>query len=314
MASIKVTEIAYVRLRAPDLGLAEEFLTHFGLRKAERTPSALYMRASDSSHHVYVVEKGEPRFLGFAYFAASEADLRLIGGTAGSALEHLDEPGGGKRVRLTEPNGYTIEVVQGMANVDPIPVDRLPMNTGSEPLRRAGVLNRPSPAPTPVKRIAHVVMASPKVNETAQWFRDKLGLLSSDEVYMGTSENIIGSFNRCDRGDEYVDHHSLFVIFNPKAGLNHVSFEVPDVDAVFLDHDYLKKLGRYEHFWGIGRHLLGSQIFDYWIDPWGRMHEHWADTDRLQAKAPSKLWPAQEGLAVMWGPHPPERIKNQVSP
>ena len=32
----------------------------------------------------------------------------------------IDEPGGGKRVRLTEPNGYQIEVVCGIAPVPPI--------------------------------------------------------------------------------------------------------------------------------------------------------------------------------------------------
>ena len=56
------------------------------------------------------------------------------------------------------------------------------------------------------------------------------------------------------------------------AGLNHLSFEVPDADAVFKDHEYLAGLEKYEHMWGIGRHILGSQIFDYWCDPWGRVH------------------------------------------
>ena len=34
-----------------------------------------------------------------------------------SGIENMDEPGGGKRVRLTEPNGYQIEVVWGMKEV-----------------------------------------------------------------------------------------------------------------------------------------------------------------------------------------------------
>ena len=64
-----------------------------------------------------------------------------------------------------------------------------------------------------------------------------------------------------------------------------MSFEVPDVDAVFMDHEYLTRLGKYEHMWGVGRHLLGSQVYDYWCDPYGRVHEQWADTDRLNAGA-----------------------------
>ena len=67
---------------------------------------------------------------------------------------------------------------------------------------------------------------------------DTLGFICSDDVYAGEKDHLIGSFNRCDCGDEYVDHHTLFCVHNERAGLNHVSFEVPDVDAVFKDHEY----------------------------------------------------------------------------
>ncbi len=44
MAVIKAAEFAWPRMEAPDLDEMEEFLTHFGLIRAERTPTALYMR------------------------------------------------------------------------------------------------------------------------------------------------------------------------------------------------------------------------------------------------------------------------------
>lgn len=31
--------------------------------------------------------------------------------------------------------------------------------------------------------------------------------------------------------------------------------------------------------WGVRRHLLGSQIFDYWYDPSGFTIEHYTDGD-----------------------------------
>ena len=103
MALIKVTDIAYGRLRAPDLDAAEEFLTHFGMVKAERTQNALYMRGTDANHHIHVTEKGDPGFVGFAYYAASEDDLKRLAKAPGaSAVEEIDEPGGGRRVRLQE--------------------------------------------------------------------------------------------------------------------------------------------------------------------------------------------------------------------
>jgi len=314
MALIKVRDLAYGRLRAPDLDVMEEFLTHFGMIRAARTPTALYMRGTDSRHHPPATEKGDPAFVGFAYLAASEDDLRKVATAPGaSAVEAIDEPGGGKRVRLREPNGYRIDVVHGIADLPAIDVEGDEMNTGREPLRRAGKLMRLGKSPARIKRIGHGVLGTPKVVETARWFRDTLGFICSDDVYAGEKDHIIGSFNRCDCGDEYVDHHTLFCVMNERAGLNHMSFEVPDVDAVFKDHEYLTRLGKYDHMWGVGRHLLGSQVYDYWADPWGRVHERWADTDRLNAKSGSNLLPAQEALVSQWGEDPPERFIRHVS-
>ena len=136
--------------------------------------------------------------------------------------------------------------------------------------------------------------------------------LDASRSLSSCSCNIIGSFNRLDRGGTYVDHHVFFCVRNERAGLNHFSFEVADIDDVFTGHEHLRKLGKYEHMWGIGRHLLGSQIYDYWSDPWGRVHEHWSDTDRLNAKNGSNLISAEDGLVSQWGERPPERFLNRV--
>jgi hypothetical protein len=315
MAFIKVTDIAYGRLRSPDLDIQEEFCTNFGFIKVERTKNALYMRGSDAPHHIHVTEKGDPGFIGLAYYAASEDDLKKIAKAPGaSEVENIDEPGGGKRVRLTEPNGYQIEVVWGIQQLAPIQVHRDPTNSGDEPLRRAGRLMRVTKGPTPIKRIAHGVMGTPKLAETLKWFREHLGFISSDDIYVGKKDNIIASFNRCDRGDVYVDHHAFFCMNHKKAGLNHLSFEVPDIDAVFVDHEFLTRLGKYEHMWGVGRHILGSQVYDYWADPWGRVHEHWADSDRLNAANGSNLLSAEEGLNSQWGERAPEKFLDHITP
>jgi hypothetical protein len=78
MAVIKVRDLAYGRLRSPDLDAQEEFLTAFGMVRTERTPSALYMRGTDPVHHIHITEKGDPGFIGFAWAAASEDDLKAI--------------------------------------------------------------------------------------------------------------------------------------------------------------------------------------------------------------------------------------------
>jgi catechol 2,3-dioxygenase-like lactoylglutathione lyase family enzyme len=315
MPALKVADLAFPRMEAPDLDAMEEFLTHFGMIRAERTPDALYMRGADDHHHLHVTHKGGTKFIGFAYHVADAADLERATKLPGaSGIETLNEPGGGRRVRLTEPNGYQIELIAGMERVAPIKVERDPPNSGSEPLRRAGRLMRLPKSPTPIQRIGHGVLSTPKVKETTAWFRETLGMIRSDDVYAGEKDNIIGAFSRLDRGDTYVDHHVLFCVNNARAGLNHVSYEAQDIDAVFQDHEYIKRLGKYDHMWGIGRHLLGSQVYDYWSDPWGRTHERWADTDRLNAANGGNLLSAEEGFQSQWGDRPPERFLGHVSP
>jgi catechol 2,3-dioxygenase-like lactoylglutathione lyase family enzyme len=314
MPHIKATDIAYVRLRAPDLDLMEEFLTRFGLVRSERTATALYMRGTDPVHHLHITEKGDPKVVGLAYHAPGEKELSGLAKAPGATgIENLDEPGGGKRVRLTEPNGFQIEVVHGIAPVDPIITRRQRLNTGNEPLLRAGELMRLPKGPSHVKRIAHGVLMTPKFDETVSWFRDTLGFICSDDVYAGDKGNLIGSFNRCDRGDVFVDHHVFFCLRHEKTGLNHVSFEVQDIDDVAMGHDYLAQFGKYEHMWGIGRHVLGSQVYDYWADPWGRVHEHWADSDRLNLANGSNLVSVEEALVSQWGEAPPEKFINHAS-
>jgi catechol 2,3-dioxygenase-like lactoylglutathione lyase family enzyme len=315
MAMIKVRDLAFGRLRSPDLDIQEEFLTNFGMVRVERTANALYMRGTDPAHHIHVTEKGDPGFLGFAWAVADEDMLKEATKIPGaSGIETIDEPGGGKRVRLTEPNGYTIEIVHGITPLAPIQVKRQAINSGPEPLNRAGEVIRFPAGPSSVKRIGHAVLGSPKNQETVRWFREMLGLVCSDDVYAGDKSNIIGQFSRIDAGDDFVDHHAFFCMHNQRAGLNHFSFEVRDIDDVFMGHEHLASIGKYEHMWGLGRHLLGSQVYDYWADPWGRVHEHWADTDRLNVHNGGNLVSAEEGLRSQWGTRPPEKFIGHVSP
>jgi catechol 2,3-dioxygenase-like lactoylglutathione lyase family enzyme len=315
MPTIKAKDVAFGRLAAPDLDQMEEFLTDFGMVRSARTPTALYMRGTGVDGFLHVTHLGEPRFIGVAFVAAHEDDLKTLSKLPGATgIEHMDEPGGGQRVRLTEPNGYQVEVIHGRQTLAPIAVARQEINSTKVPLNRKGELMRIPAGPSRPHRIGHVVMGSPKMQETVQWFRTTLGMVGSDDVYAGDKSNLIGSFNRLDRGDDYVDHHAFFCIQSPTAGVNHFSYEVQDIDDVFMGHAHLAKKSKYEHMWGIGRHLLGSQVYDYWADPWGRVHEHWADSDRLNVQSPTNLLSAEEALVSQWGDPPPEKFISRICP
>jgi hypothetical protein len=273
------------------------------------------MRGTDPNHHLHVTELGDPRFVGLAYYAQNEEDLDRLAKVEGSSgIEHIDEPGGGKRVRLTDPHGYQIEVVWGQEKVDPLPVRKNVINWGDEKFRRSGELCRLPKGASQVKRMGHGVIMTTDLQKGLKWYREHLGFICSDDVYVGDRSNVIASFNRCDGGERFVDHHVLFMFHGDRAGLNHFSYEVQDFDDVMMGHEHMKKLGKYEHFWGIGRHLLGSQVFDYWADPWGRVHEHWTDTDVLNATNGSHLLPAEEAFGSQWGEPAPARFIGHCTP
>src|SRR6185437_14892531 len=133
MSVIKAADLAYGRLRSPDLDKQEEFLTAFGMVRADRTKNALYMRGTDDAHHLHVTELGEPKYVGIAFHAESLGDLEKLSRVQGaSKIEDIDEPGGGKRVRLTDPDGFQVEVVYGMQRVPKIRLKRPPVNTGED--------------------------------------------------------------------------------------------------------------------------------------------------------------------------------------
>jgi len=301
---IKVSDIAYVRFSAPDLDEMERFLADFGLSVVSRSDEALYARGTDTAPWIHSTVRGEPGFAGVAFEAASAADLEAASKLEGaSPVEPLDEPGGGARVRFTDPDGYAIEVVHGRRAAPPLGVEgTLPINTGRE-RRRLNAQQSVPAGPARVKRLGHVVLRVSDFKVSDAWYKSRFGFLSSDEVYLGDPENVILAFNRCDRGDVPVDHHSLLCVGVGEVGFDHAAFEVEDIDAVMAGHDHLSKTG-WTHNSGVGRHILGSQVFDYWKDPWGHTVEHFTDGDLFDASVKAGLYDPGVALGTHWG-NPP---------
>ena len=303
---VKVSDVAYARFRAPDLDRMETFLTDFGLVRAARTDRALYMRGTDPRHYVHVTERGEPAFLGIGLQAASAADLDALARTEGaSAVEPIDEPGGGRRVRLTDPNGIAIEVVHGIATLPALSLpQRRPTNDGTHH-DRLGARHAIDAGPAHVKRLGHFVLVVNDFRETEAFYHSRFGFLNSDELYVGDRGQVLGAFMRCDRGDDFVDHHTFLAIGAGMVALNHVAFEVQDLDDLMVGHERLEQRG-YQHHWGVGRHVLGSQLYDYWRDPYGNVVEHWTDGDLFNAATETgAVAISPENAPSFWGPAPP---------
>jgi len=298
---IKVKDVAFVRFGAPDLDAMERFLADFGLVVNARSQDTIYARGTDPAPYMHVTERGEAGFRGVAFEAASAADLETAATLSGaSGIEKIDAPGGGRRVRFTDPDGFPVEVVHGRELLEPLPVrSASPLNRGSDRPRR-GTLQRMEAGPSSVKRLGHVVVRVSDFRRSQEWYKSRFGFVASDEVYLGQPENVITAFLRCDRGTEYTDHHTFLCVGVGEVGFDHAAFEVEDIDAVMLGHDQLER-GGYEHHAGIGRHVLGSQVFDYWQDPWGHVHEHFTDGDLLNSEHETALHDPATALGTQWG-------------
>jgi catechol-2,3-dioxygenase len=303
MSVIKVEDIAHVRFSAPDLGAMRSFLEDFGMSVFEHG-GRLYGKGADGRPFIHVTEPGEAKFLAVGLRAECVADLERLAAKEGVPIEELTEPGGGKSVRLADPDGYIVEVVAGQANekASLLVVDT-PFNTAAvKPRFRSTV--RLEPAPAHVIRIGHAVLKVSDFRTSEKWYKDRFGFLTSDEVE-AARDVPLGAFMRCDRGDKPADHHTIFLAQLPgELGLLHAAFEVANLDDLMLGHHHLKTRKR-EQAWGVGRHIMGSQIFDYWKDPFGNELEHWTDGDLFTADDPPNKLPMSALLAVQWGaPHP----------
>lgn len=286
---IAVQDIAFVRYQVADLDRMEAFLSDFGLHRSIRTPQALYMRAAGSAHHVHVSELGpENATIGFGFFAREAADLERLAAHLGAKVESNPEPGGGARVRFIDPCGFVVDVLHGQATHPPLPHrEPVPMNTAGR-RQRLGSTVRLAPAPSGVVRLGHVALLVRDLAGMIAFYQDLLGFRVSDTYWAGHESNTIGAFLHCGLGQQWTDHHTLAMMAAPDglARFDHTAFEVVDLDDVVQGGEFLKSRG-YAHSWGVGRHIQGSQVFDYWRDPFGNKIEHWTDGDLVNDSTPA---------------------------
>lgn len=308
MSVIKVEDISHVRFRAPDLGRMEQFLHDFGLVRSEGDGAGrLFMRGRDAAPFAHVTEPGEPAFLAIGFRAAAVDDLETLAAATGAAVEALDAPGGGKVVRLTDPDGHGVEVVAGQSPAPALEVEALPAWNSAHGRPRERAVKRVGEGSARVVRLGHAVLNVSNFRRSEAWYKDHFGFLTSDEIEAAPGFSL-GAFMRCDRGETPTDHHTLFLAQLPTGpGFNHAAFEVRDLDDLMRGHEHLKKVGA-DPEWGVGRHFLGSQVFDYWRDPWGFTLEHWTDGDLFTAADPPRKASMKELLDVQWGMPMPQTM------
>lgn len=301
----RARSLAYLLFERPDLALAERFLNDFGLVTVHRDDEELLLRAAGPEPWCYGVRRGPAaRFLAAGFTVASRKEFEALAALPGaSAIEALSTPGGGERVRLAADGGFRIDVLVGRQSTATLS-HRAPLTTnqGSE-RQRVNSAQRPPAEPPQVLRLGHVVLETADYQAACAWLTRHLGLLPSDVQVLPDGSPAV-TFFRLDLGAEPTDHHTLALVQGFTTGYGHSAYELVDLDAVGMGQRVLRERG-WRHAWGMGRHLLGSQVFDYWRDPWGGQHEHYCDGDLFTAEAPCGVhWLSRDAMA-QWGQRMP---------
>jgi catechol 2,3-dioxygenase-like lactoylglutathione lyase family enzyme len=302
---VKANALLFTHFERPDLKKAEAYLLDFGLVPAAKSEKELFFRGSGPQPYIFRATLGPTaRFLGIGLSVPKAEDLETLSRKLGVRIERADGPGGGSVVHLRDPDGNAVDVLHGFAPSAPLPLrPPIPYNAPNQ-IVRINETQRPKVEPPQVTKVGHIVLETPDFNKTARWYMDTFGFIPSDVMCLPDGEPV-GSFMRLDRGGEPTDHHTIFIAMAPEPKIDHVAFEVVDLDAIEMGQQVMMAR-RYRHAWGVGRHLLGSQIFDYWRDPWGQKHEHYADGDLFDASKPAEYHPMNREGLYQWGPNLPD--------
>ncbi|MFD7946956.1 VOC family protein [Streptomyces sp. NPDC059744] len=301
---IKAADLAWLEFEKPDLDQAEVFARDFGFAIAARTEHELWLRGTFAGSPCMVIRRGRAsRFIGPAFRAAERADLDRLARATGSTVRDIGVPGGGQSVALLDPSGLPVRVVHCTEQLPALPEQEpLILNFGTDH-RRTNATQRPPREPSRIQRLGHVVLETRVFARTLDWYLDTLGMIVSDFLFLdGQRERgPTMAFIRCDQGSVAVDHHTLALHLGPGTGYVHSAYQVTDLDAIGAGGEYLTERG-YQRSWGIGRHIQGSQLFDYWRDPDHFMLEHFADGDLFSCDLEPGWAPMSASGLAQWGP------------
>lgn len=321
---IKLVRLSHVHYGHTDIGSGSkfaQFMKDFGMVEVHRDDHRVYFRGYGTAPYVYVAEKTTtPTFFGGTFVVSSREDLVKASKLGGEEIQKVQAQGGGESVSLTDPFGQKVHLIYGQQLASPLPHPSLPKDANFPTTKpRKGEFHRPQPGPAMVHKLGHFGLLVEDYAIAEKWYTSTFNLKASD-VLTDNGKNV-GAFFHLDLENEWVDHHTFFILEAGETRVHHSSFEVLDFDTQFLGHAHLEKAG-YELAWGIGRHILGSQIFDYWFQPTDPfMVEHYADGDLVNQDMKTSYHTHGDESLYIWGPPPrplflaakPERLHPEQS-
>ena len=153
-----IKDVLYVRFRVTDLQAQKQFLEDFGFR-TKLEGDLLMGRGTGDRPYIYLAQEAdEPGFVCVGFAAESADALQEIAAIDQVPVEANPLEGGGLIARLTDPNGFSVDVV---ANISAAPSlatgGRSSLNSGNKKQRLGERVAFVDPECS-IKRLGHVVL------------------------------------------------------------------------------------------------------------------------------------------------------------
>ena len=236
-----------MKLRSIELALLEpaaaaRFMTDiWGMASAQICGTTHYLRGSGPYPYLVAFEQSDSEFVRSTTFVCSDDELAQLKvrvaarGWPARPVQSSD-PGEGHGIVVELPEGELLRFLAGTSEVEPIEGRDLPV------------------------KLTHVVFNSADAEASGLAAEDVLGFRVSDRT-----KGMV--FVRCNQS-----HHSTAFARAGFASLNHIAFEMDDIDAV------MRGIGRLRDHqlvpaWGPGRHGPGANVYAYYIAPFGPVIE-----------------------------------------
>jgi catechol 2,3-dioxygenase len=276
MAECLLSALRSVELGVPDVNADAKFYADvWHLAPVAEREGAIYLRGTGAHHHILALHpRPRTELISITFSARSRADVGAVhravkarGGAAGDPAPVTD-PGGGYGFTFRDPEGRVLRVIA-----------EAQYHADAQPAR-----DRP-------ERLAHVVLNATDVAAAERYFLEVLGFKLSDRTARM-------AFLRNNR-----DHHSVALAHGAASTLNHIAFQMPDLDSVMRGAGRMKDNG-WPIEWGVGRHGPGNNVFAYFLGPHDVPIEYTSEVDQVddtyRVGGPDD-WTWPPGRSDRWG-------------
>lgn len=274
--TVRVRGIRSVAIDVCALDEAAAFYTDvWRLAQVAAVDGARYFRGTCRHHHILSLHAAaRPAIRCLVFDAADRAEVDALhaavkaSGVACEMPHPLASPGGGYGFGFKDPEGRNLAVACG------------------------GQTQGQAHAPDRPHKVTHVNLNAGDYDASTRFMCEVLGFRLIDETVRARFLHAACA-----------DHFSAALVRHRNATLNHIAFDMIDLDSVMRGAGRMRDAG-YPIEWGVGRHGPGNNVFAYFAGPEEIPLEYTSEVlqidDSYQPHGP-EFWKFPPGRSDQWG-------------